>query len=772
MREVDRLSLILPVLCLCSAAGAQGGCFDARVVARVPAGISQSGTTPVVYDSLAREEEGGTALYFCGSIRAILGGRANGIVRFDGTNWQGVGDDQHLLFSILGWSDSRPSGLSEVGGNLVVLGKGMLLNDYGFVRAASWDGAYWSPLDEPLATVQASLALPRFYDVAEHNSTLYAAAEGGVYEWDGGKWEQMIISPNPGFDPLQVRSYKGSLYVAGNLFSLAYNGGPAVVTGNVARFDGNTVSGIGMAAGAGFTRWMRVENDLLYFAGTQLTSPGLYGVLASWDGQSLQPLTPTGFGTPQTFARGFLLGDRTTILMHGSFGSGSVVVEATGTSGEITHKLEGFARTLDQLGGAVYASGEITSVRGEPAPLIVRVEGDRATSGIGGWQVPQLTTTLILSFGVGYNGGYALTSQYGYYCVPGIGSSKVAFTEDGVNFTPWGLWTDPSAPQHVLKLWGGDHGVVAYGTVRVPSGGTMDKSFTVWTGRSWSQVAQPPLPLTTASFSSAFFTAFGRAHVVCDGAAGAHIFALIGKGWVEVTPPIARERIDFAGQYGDTIALGGKFTNAAGQECPIAILKNDVWEFIPGVLGTQTSNGPRVLGVVDWGGEPLIAGEFIAVDGLATTGVAIWSGESWSRLGDIPTPFSPWGISDATELFGEVLFREGNSSSSSGFVWRFVNGEWDEVEAFRKRLWLGRLGNDRILSVGLTGDAGIQYVAEVLECSPCYADCDGSGVLDFFDITCFQNHFVSLSPEADCDQSGTLDAFDYLCFVEAFALGC
>ena len=168
----------------------------------------------------------------------------------------------------------------------------------------------------------------------------------------------------------------------------------------------------------------------------------------------------------------------------------------------------------------------------------------------------------------------------------------------------------------------------------------------------------------------------------------------------------------------------------------------------------------------------MIAGEFIAVDGLATTGVAIWSGESWSRLGDIPTPFSPWGISDATELFGEVLFREGNSSSSSGFVWRFVTGEWDEVEAFRKRLWLGRLGNARILSVGLTGDACIQYVAEVLECSPCYADCDGSGVLDFFDITCFQNHFVSLSPEADCDQSGTLDAFDYLCFVEAFALGC
>ena len=54
----------------------------------------------------------------------------------------------------------------------------------------------------------------------------------------------------------------------------------------------------------------------------------------------------------------------------------------------------------------------------------------------------------------------------------------------------------------------------------------------------------------------------------------------------------------------------------------------------------------------------------------------------------------------------------------------------------------------------------------------CYADCDGSGQLDFFDFLCFQDAFASGGVEADCDLSGTLDFFDFLCFQDAFAAGC
>jgi hypothetical protein len=54
----------------------------------------------------------------------------------------------------------------------------------------------------------------------------------------------------------------------------------------------------------------------------------------------------------------------------------------------------------------------------------------------------------------------------------------------------------------------------------------------------------------------------------------------------------------------------------------------------------------------------------------------------------------------------------------------------------------------------------------------CYADCDDSGELDFFDFLCFQNAFASGDPYADCDDSGSLDFFDFLCFQDEFAAGC
>ncbi len=54
----------------------------------------------------------------------------------------------------------------------------------------------------------------------------------------------------------------------------------------------------------------------------------------------------------------------------------------------------------------------------------------------------------------------------------------------------------------------------------------------------------------------------------------------------------------------------------------------------------------------------------------------------------------------------------------------------------------------------------------------CYADCDGSGGLDFFDFLCYQNEFAAGTAYADCDDSGGLDFFDFLCFQNEFAAGC
>ncbi len=67
---------------------------------------------------------------------------------------------------------------------------------------------------------------------------------------------------------------------------------------------------------------------------------------------------------------------------------------------------------------------------------------------------------------------------------------------------------------------------------------------------------------------------------------------------------------------------------------------------------------------------------------------------------------------------------------------------------------------------------GGEIRGQVVDAATCYADCDLSGGLDFFDFLCFQNLFAAGDPLADCDESGGLDFFDFLCFQNAFAAGC
>jgi hypothetical protein len=70
------------------------------------------------------------------------------------------------------------------------------------------------------------------------------------------------------------------------------------------------------------------------------------------------------------------------------------------------------------------------------------------------------------------------------------------------------------------------------------------------------------------------------------------------------------------------------------------------------------------------------------------------------------------------------------------------------------------------------GVAANWFIRAVAGEAPCYADCDESGGLDFFDFLCFQEVFAAGEARADCDGSGGLDFFDFLCYQAEFAAGC
>jgi hypothetical protein len=104
--------------------------------------------------------------------------------------------------------------------------------------------------------------------------------------------------------------------------------------------------------------------------------------------------------------------------------------------------------------------------------------------------------------------------------------------------------------------------------------------------------------------------------------------------------------------------------------------------------------------------------------------------------------------------------------------------ELDDHCAWRWHGWESAVPVARIVIRGSSITGGEAFVMmdsvriDLWDGVGCYADCDGSGELDFFDFLCFQNAFASGSGQADCDLSGAFDFFDFLCFQDAFSAGC
>ena len=141
---------------------------------------------------------------------------------------------------------------------------------------------------------------------------------------------------------------------------------------------------------------------------------------------------------------------------------------------------------------------------------------------------------------------------------------------------------------------------------------------------------------------------------------------------------------------------------------------------------------------------------------------------------------TPFGINNHGTIVGDIFLTNG---SSRAFVYTKDKG----VRALNDPALVSGIPagftmttaqkiNDNGWIVGYgTGGTGFGFItAYVLRPvgQACYADCDGSGSLDFFDFLCFQNKFAAGAAYADCDGSGTLDFFDFLCFQNGFAAGC
>jgi len=79
------------------------------------------------------------------------------------------------------------------------------------------------------------------------------------------------------------------------------------------------------------------------------------------------------------------------------------------------------------------------------------------------------------------------------------------------------------------------------------------------------------------------------------------------------------------------------------------------------------------------------------------------------------------------------------------------------------------------LEWGQTTEGGgpeLMDLAFAVAASGCVADCTDDGVLDIFDVTCFQSQFDDGDPAADINGDGELNVLEFAAFQGAFVKGC
>ena len=74
--------------------------------------------------------------------------------------------------------------------------------------------------------------------------------------------------------------------------------------------------------------------------------------------------------------------------------------------------------------------------------------------------------------------------------------------------------------------------------------------------------------------------------------------------------------------------------------------------------------------------------------------------------------------------------------------------------------------------IGYVRTPGMFMLLDMSECTPCPADLNGDGVLNFFDISAFLGAFGAGDPVADFTGDGVFNFFDISAFLSAFSAGC
>ncbi len=636
----------------------------------------------------------GNTLYVAGSFTNVNRVAANGLAKWDGTSWSGIG------FSGVAYT------LGVDGNNNLYVG-GSFTNAGGATTTniGYWDGGSWHALGSGLGVSGGSASVR---SIAIQNGSVYA---GGVFTnsgsssvtnlaaWDGTNWTQLGGGVNGGVLSLVFNGT--DLYVGGS-FSQA---GTTAVS-SVAKWDGTNWSNLdgGLNAG-GVAASMAFLNGTLCVVGSFTGAGGNTSAnFVVWTGSSWSAI---GTGLSSSGVRALATG--TNVYVGGNFAAaGSFLANfiaswdgsqwsGLGTPGRL-NGIQGAVLALSSDGQNIYAGGTFTYAGPSKANNIARFDGTNWNSLGGG-----------LNFAVNSIG--LLDNEL----IIGSSLSPYISAWNGANWLPP---TNNQIAGPLPAMAVGTNGLYLAGSFWFFDSSNQPAFYCArfdgtnfWSAnpRDNFTINNPPPPtgvgMTAVAVkgSDVFFGGNFVAHDLDTFPANVNATNIVrwdGNRW-QLMGTGVNSNVEAMVVLGTDLYVGGLFTNASGvATSKIAMWNGNNWSAVgAGVLG----NG-SVFALTTLGNNLYAAGSFTNMGGVTAAHIAKWDGTNWYALGS-----GIGGRSAAAEsllAIGSDLYVGGNfkaagDKSASSFA------HWNEQINFDRPQLINptRLSNGQFQArlVGITG---------------------------------------------------------------------
>lgn len=483
-----------------------------------------------------------------------------------------------------------------------------------------------------------------------------------IAKWNGERWSAVGLGVSGPIAALAVYDDGGPggpMLYAGGGFTFA----AGQTVNNIARWNGNTWSGLGNGTPGGSVSALAVMDDgtgpSLYVGGSfTVGTGGPANRIARWSGSAWSALGSGISGTsvnallvrveeggPALYAGGlFTAAGGVAVGNIARWKGGQWSALGSGVSGGAVYSLADFD---DESGGgaAVHAGGSFEIAGGETVNYVAKWDGSQWSAlGVG----IENTVRALAVFDDGTGRGPVLVAGGGFIAAGGAYASAIA-QWDGSAWTQLGEGVSFAGSTDVRAMcnWIDENGapILVVGGDFPTAGGFVVNGVANWNGEAWSELGSGLKDSVTS-------------------------FAVFDDGSGD----------------GAALHLGGAFLSASGVELGgVTKWSNGAWHSLDGGVGGGLGGTVvNAMKVFDDGGGPalFVGGDFTTAGGVPANRIARWNGEHWSPLGTGVNGGSPPKVY-ALEAFDDgsasdpALYVGGDFSSAGGVTGTKNLAKWD-----------------------------------------------------------------------------------------------